>query len=89
MHRVLHEELVADPEAEIRRLLDYCGLGFEESCLNFHQTDAPCAPRAPSRCAARFFTEGVEHWRNYEKWLEPLKTSLGSVWEAYPAMPES
>jgi tRNA(Ile)-lysidine synthase TilS/MesJ len=39
VHRVIYEAMIADPEREIRALLDYCGLPFEESCLNFHEND--------------------------------------------------
>ena len=38
VHRIFHEDLVRDPETEIRRLLAYCGLPFEESCLRFRET---------------------------------------------------
>ena len=38
VHRVVYDDLVSDTEAVIRRLLDYCGLAFEEACLKFHET---------------------------------------------------
>ncbi|MEO8926052.1 MAG: sulfotransferase, partial [Caulobacteraceae bacterium] len=76
VHRVVYEEMVADPEREIRRLLGYCGLPFEAACLNFHANDR--AVRTPSSEQVRrpIFSEGVDQWRNYEPWLGALKASL-------------
>jgi tetratricopeptide (TPR) repeat protein len=89
VHRVLHEDMVADPEAVIRKLLDYCGLPFEQACLDFHRTDRAVRTASSEQVRRPIFTEGVEHWRHYEKWLEPLKSSLGPYLDAYPAVPES
>jgi tetratricopeptide (TPR) repeat protein len=87
VHRVIYEKMVADPEAEVRALLDYCGLQFEEGCLRFYETRR--AVRTPSAEQVRqpIFSDGVDHWRNYEPWLEPLKAALGPVLEAYPEAP--
>ena len=84
IHRVPYEDMVADSEGEIRRLLDYCGLRFEEQCLRFHETER--AVRTPSSEQVRkpIYKEGLEQWRNYEKHLEPLKRALGPVLERYP-----
>lgn len=82
--RVQYEDLVSDTEAQIRRLLDYCGLEFEERCLRFYETER--AIRTPSAEQVRqpVYTEGLEHWRNYEKHLGPLKEALGPVLDRYP-----
>jgi tetratricopeptide (TPR) repeat protein len=83
--RVEYEDMVADTENQIRRLLDYCGLGFEESCLRFYETKR--AIRTPSAEQVRqpIYTQGLEQWRHYEPWLGPLKEALGPVLERYPA----
>ncbi|HLJ38518.1 MAG TPA: sulfotransferase [Steroidobacteraceae bacterium] len=78
--KVLHiqyEELVRDPQANIRRLLAHCGLPFEAGCLSFHENAR--AVRTPSAEQVRrpIYTSAVGHWRHYEKELEPLKRSLG------------
>ena len=82
--RVEHEELVADTEAQIRRLLDYCGLPFEEQCLRFWETER--AVRTPSSEQVRqpIYRSGLEQWRHFEKHLGPLKVALGPVLERYP-----
>ncbi|MBV9695197.1 MAG: sulfotransferase, partial [Alphaproteobacteria bacterium] len=88
IHRVLHEDLVADPEREIRRLLSYCGLDFEESCLNFHQTERAVRTASSEQVRQPIFREGVEQWRNYAQWLAPLEEALGAVLADYPKVPE-
>ena len=84
IHRVQYEDMVADSEGEIRGLLNYCGLQFEERCLRFHETER--AVRTPSSEQVRkpIYKEGLEQWRNYEKHLAPLKKALGPVLDRYP-----
>ncbi len=87
VHRVIYEHMVADTEAQVRRLLDYCGVAFEPNCLRFYENDR--AVRTPSSEQVRqpIYTGGVEHWRHFEPWLGPLKQALGSVVDAYPMAP--
>jgi len=87
IHRVVYEQLVADPEAEIRRLLAYCALPFEAGCLSFHANAR--AVRTPSAEQVRqpVYTAGVDHWQHYARHLGPLKAALGSVLDSYPAVP--
>ena len=87
IHRVFHERLVADPERETRALLDHLGLPFEESCLRFYETERAVRTASSEQVRQPIFTEGVEHWRNYEEWLEPLKTALGPILDDYPDVP--
>ena len=77
VHRVQYEEMVTDTEAQIRALLDYCELDFEEQCLRFYETDR--AIRTPSAEQVRqpIYKEGLEQWRNFEAHLDPLKEALG------------
>ncbi len=81
---VQYEDMVADTENQIRRVLDYCGLEFEEQCLRFYENKR--AVRTPSSEQVRqpVYTEGLEQWRNYEKHLDPLKKALGPVLDRYP-----
>ena len=84
VHRVQYEDMVADSETEIRRVLDYCGLEFEEQCLRFYETKR--AIRTPSSEQVRqpVYTAGLEQWRHFEPWLEPLKKALGPLLDRYP-----
>jgi tetratricopeptide (TPR) repeat protein len=84
VYRVQYEDMVADTERQIRALLEYCGLPFEERCLRFYEHER--AVRTPSSEQVRrpIYTEGLEQWRHYEKHLDPLKAALGPVLERYP-----
>jgi tetratricopeptide (TPR) repeat protein len=77
VHRLINERLIEDPEGEVRRLLDYLELPFDATCLEFHKTDR--AIRTPSAEQVRkpINREGVDYWRHYEAWLDPLKMALG------------
>ena len=87
VHRVFYERLVDDAETEIQRLLDYCGLPFEEGCLRFHETDRAVRSASSQQVRQPINRAGVDHWRHFEDWLGPLKQALGPVLDAYPAVP--
>ena len=88
VHRVIYEQLVDDTEAEVRRLLAYCGLPFEDGCLRFFENARPVRTASSEQVRQPIYREGVDHWRHYEPWLEPLKVALGPVLGAYPAVPD-
>jgi tetratricopeptide (TPR) repeat protein len=81
---VQYEDVVNDFEAQVRRILDYCGLPFEEACLSFYKTER--AVRTPSSEQVRqpIYRGGIDQWRNFESHLSPLKEALGSVLDRYP-----
>jgi tetratricopeptide (TPR) repeat protein len=87
VHRVIYESLIEDTETEVRRLLDYCELPFEDGCLRFYENERAVRTASSQQVRKPIFREGVDHWRHYEPWLDPLKKSLGRVLEAYPAAP--
>jgi tetratricopeptide (TPR) repeat protein len=88
IHRVIYEDMVGNPEAEVRRLLDYLGLPFEESCLRFYETKRTVRTPSSEQVRRPISGEAVDHWRHYEPWLEPLINSLGTALTAYPSVPE-
>ncbi|WP_309088401.1 sulfotransferase [Phenylobacterium sp.] len=87
VHRVIYEQMVSNPEAETRRLLDYCGLPFEEACLRFYENDRAVRTASSEQVRKPIFTDAADHWRNYDMWLGPLKAALGPVLHAYPEAP--
>jgi tetratricopeptide (TPR) repeat protein len=87
VHRVIYEDVVAGLEQEVHRLLDYCGLPFDERCLRFFENDRAVRTASSEQVRRPIYQDAVEHWRNYEPWLEPLKHALGPVLEAYPRAP--
>ncbi|HEY5048847.1 MAG TPA: sulfotransferase [Rhizomicrobium sp.] len=88
VHRVFYEDVVRNTENEIRRLLDYCGLPFEEKCLRFYETDRGVRTSSSEQVRKPISTKGVETWQHYEPWLGPVKEALGDVLDLYPAVPE-
>ena len=76
IHHIQYEELVADLETDVRRLLDYCGLAYEENCLRFYQNDRIVRTASSEQVRMPIFSDALEHWRHYEKWLEPLRKAL-------------
>ena len=68
VHRVHYEALVADLEGEVRRLLDHCGLPFEERCLRFHETQRVVQTASSEQVRRPLFADGVNQWRNFEPW---------------------
>jgi hypothetical protein len=87
VHRVIYEDMVSDTEAQVRRLLSYCGVGFEPACMRFFETDRVARTSSSEQVKQPIFTNAVVHWRNYEPWLDPLKQALGSALDAYPNVP--
>ena len=88
IHRVFYEHMVEDTEAEVRRLLDYCGLPFEATCLRFFENARPVRTASSEQVRKPIYRDGVDHWRHYAPWLAPLETALGQVAERYPDVPE-
>ncbi|HEX4159017.1 MAG TPA: sulfotransferase [Rhizomicrobium sp.] len=76
IHFVQYERLVTDTESEIRRMLAYCGLPFEEGCLRFWETDRTVSTPSAEQVRRPIYRDAVEAWRNFEPWLGPLKASL-------------
>jgi predicted Zn-dependent protease len=87
IHRVIYESMIEDTESEVRRLLEYCGLPFEAGCLRFYENERAVRTASSQQVRRPIFREGMDHWRHYEAWLDPLKESLGSVLATYPEAP--
>ncbi|MBI3439148.1 MAG: sulfotransferase [Proteobacteria bacterium] len=88
VHRVIYEQLVADPETEIRRLLKYCDLPFEAAVLAPHETQRPVHTASSEQVRQPISASGLDSWKPYEPWLGPLKAALGETLSAYPGVPD-
>jgi len=83
-HRVLpekiltikYEDLVSDLPATVGTLLQYCGLAFEDECLSFHLNDRAVATPSSEQVRQPIYTNALEHWKNYDEFLSPLKKEL-------------
>lgn len=87
IHRVVHERLIDDPEAEVRALLAYLGLEFDPACLAFHENRRAVRTASSEQVRRPLNREGQGQWRPFERWLEPLRDALGPVLDAYPDAP--
>ncbi len=74
---VPYEELVADQEAWTRKMLDFIDLEWNARCLQFHTNTRPVATASAWQVRQKIYTSSVARWRNYEKFIGPLK-ALGS-----------
>jgi tetratricopeptide (TPR) repeat protein len=77
VHRVLYERMVEDTEAQVRALLDYCGLPFEADCLRFYENSRAVRTASSQQVRLPIFRDGVDQWRHFEPWLAPLKEAIG------------
>ena len=75
--KVQYEDVVADVEGQVRRLLDYFGLPFEEACVNFHQTERAVRTASSEQVRQPIFKSGLDQWENFSPWLDPLRAVLG------------
>ena len=76
--RVQHEDVIDDLEGSVRRMLDFCDLPFEQSCVEFHKTERRVHTASSEQVRRPINRDGVDRWKSYEEWLEPLKLGLAS-----------
>jgi tetratricopeptide (TPR) repeat protein len=89
VHRVIHERLVDDPEAEVRALLDYLQLPFDPACLSFHENKRAVRTASSEQVRRPVDKSGVGKSKAFDPWLGELRESLGPVLEAYPDVPDA
>jgi tetratricopeptide (TPR) repeat protein len=77
--RVQHEDVVADLEVHVRRILQFCGLPFESQCVEFYKTERSVRTASSEQVRRPIFKEGLDQWRYFEPWLDPLKSALGDL----------
>ena len=86
---VQYEDVITDTEVQVRRILDYCGLPFEAACLEFHKTERPVRTASSEQVRQPIYTSGIDQWRNYQPYLQPLEKALGSTLQNYRPTPIS
>ena len=75
--RVTYENVVDDLEAQVRRILEFCDLPFEQRCLSFYETERSIRTPSAEQVRQPIYRSGLEQWRNFEAHLEPLVRALG------------
>ena len=87
VHRVIYERMVDDTEAEVRRLLDHCGMEFEPGVLEFYKTERAVRTASSEQVRRPIYRDATDEWRPYEPHLAELKAALGPVLDSYPEAP--
>lgn len=76
VHRIVHEELIDDPEREVRRMLNYIGVSFEPGCLDFHHNNRPVRTASSEQVRRPINRDAVDRWRHYLPWIGDLQQAL-------------
>tara|TARA_B100001105_G_C22360594_1_gene430117 strand:- start:813 stop:1457 length:645 start_codon:yes stop_codon:yes gene_type:complete len=74
---VQHEDVLDDLEGQVKRILDFCGLDFEEACLAFHQTKRVIKTPSSEQVRQPIYKTGMGQWKPFENYLAELKQALG------------
>lgn len=83
--RVQHEDVVEDLETQVRRILEFCGLPFEQTCMEFYKTERNVRTPSSEQVRQPIYKTSLEQWRNFESHLTPLIDALGpEIFERYP-----
>ena len=83
--RVMHEDVVDDLETQVRRILEFCELPFEENCVHYHRTERNIRTPSSEQVRQPIYREGIDRWRRFEARLEPLREALGpEILARYP-----
>ncbi len=77
--RVHYEEIVTDLKGQVQRILDFLQLPFEAGCLEFHRLDRSVRTPSSEQVRRPIYREGLQQWRRYERWLDPLRDGLGQL----------
>lgn len=76
IHDIQYEDMVSDQVGQTRALLEFCGLEWDDACLEFHKTDRPVATASASQVRQPIYNSSVHLWKKYEKQLTPLLKTL-------------
>jgi len=77
--RVQYEDVVADLDTQVRRMLEFCGLPFEEACVNYHKSARPVNTASSEQVREPIYDSAVEFWKHYESHLGELREVLAPI----------
>ena len=80
-----YERLVDDTEAEAKALINYCGLEWNESCLEFYKHKRSIRTASVTQVRQPIYKTSKQRWKNYDKFLDPMKKGLGDILDKYPS----
>jgi hypothetical protein len=76
IHELSYESLVADQLGESRKLLQFCGLDWQDACALFHRNPAATTTASAAQVRRPIYDSSVSQWRHYERQLAPLRALL-------------
>jgi len=76
MYTLKYEKLVSDQQKQTKSLLDFCGLPWDETCLDFHKTERRVNTASLDQVRRPIYKDSVKLWKRYEKLLEPLRKAI-------------
>jgi hypothetical protein len=79
IHVVKYENLITDTESEVRSLLEFCGLEWQDQCLEFHKNTQASTTASASQIRQKLYSTSIGKWKNYEEQLEPLRKMLAEA----------
>ena len=79
IHNVEYETLVRGPGEAIQGLLDFCGLPFEQACLDFHTTGRVINSASSEQVREPIYQASLDHWRHFEAFLQELTEPLSKL----------
>ena len=82
--RVHYEDVVNNTRQQVERILNYCKLPFEDACVRFYETERSVRTPSSEQVRQPIYKSGLEQWRHFEPWLDPLKMALQPVLDRYP-----
>jgi len=77
--RVQYEDVVVDTETQVRRILDYCGLQFEDACVDFYKSTRAVNTASSEQVRQPIYSSAVDFWKHYEPYLDELREVLAPV----------
>ena len=77
VHRIIYEDMVADTETQVRRLLAHANLPFDARCLRYWENDRPVRTASSEQVRKPIFQDGLDQWKRFAPWLDPLEAALG------------
>ncbi len=80
---IQYEDMVTDFENQVRRLLEYCELPWEDACINFYETERPVRTASSEQVRQPIYSQSINRWRNYEQYLGELVEVLDPVLTRY------
>lgn len=80
--QVKYEDIIFDQEVQTRRMLEFCGLNWDERCLRFHENNAPVSTASSVQVRQPLYSGSIGRWKRYGNRIEPLRRALGDLTES-------